>query len=73
VKDLAATIARADCDAVVIATPIDLARVIRINKPSCRVEYALQEIGRPNLADTLEGFIKRRGKGEEEKNAGAAS
>ena len=60
VKDLAATIDRADCDAVVIATPIDLTRVIRINKPSCRVEYTLQEIGRPDLADVLDGFISSR-------------
>ena len=57
VRDLAAAINKADCDAVVIATPIDLARVIKINKPSARVEYTLQEIGRPDLADVLDGFI----------------
>jgi len=57
-KDLAATIDRAACDSVVIATPIDLARVIRINKPSARVEYTLQEIGRPDLADVLDDFIR---------------
>jgi predicted GTPase len=57
VRDLAAAINKADCDAVVIATPIDLARVIKISKPSCRVDYTLQEIGRPDLADVLDGFI----------------
>ena len=62
VRDLAATIDRADCDAVVIATPIDLARVIKINKPSARVEYALQEIGRPDLADVIDDFIKKQRK-----------
>jgi len=56
-KDLAATIERCDCDSVVIATPIDLGRVIRINKPSTRVEYALQEIGRPCLEELLAPFI----------------
>jgi predicted GTPase len=61
VKDLAATIDRADCDTVVIATPIDLTRVIKINKPTARVEYALQEIGRPDLTDVIEGFIRERG------------
>ena len=59
VKDLAATIERADCDSVVIATPIDLGRVIKINKPNTRVEYALQEIGHPNMEDVLAPLIKR--------------
>jgi len=57
VKDLAATIERADCDSVVIATPIDLGRVIRINKPNTRVNYSLQEIGRPNMPDVLGPFL----------------
>ncbi|MCL1836687.1 MAG: cyclic 2,3-diphosphoglycerate synthase [Treponema sp.] len=59
IKDLAATIEKADCDSVVIATPIDLGRVIKINKPNTRVEYALQEIGRPNMEDVLEPFIAK--------------
>jgi len=58
-RDLTATIEHTDCDSVVIATPIDLGRVIRINKPCTRVEYSLQEIGRPNMEDVLEDFIKR--------------
>jgi predicted GTPase len=57
VKDLAATIEKADCDSVVIATPIDLGRVIRINKPSTRVNYSLQEIGKPDMADVLKPFL----------------
>ena len=59
VRDLAATIERTDCDSVVIATPIDLKRIIQINKPSTRVEYALQEIGRPDMRDVLAGFVKK--------------
>ncbi|MCL1915726.1 MAG: cyclic 2,3-diphosphoglycerate synthase [Desulfovibrionaceae bacterium] len=58
-SDLSATIDRVDCDAVVIATPIDLERVVKISKPSTRVEYSLQEIGRPDLDDILADFIKK--------------
>ncbi|MCL2759701.1 MAG: cyclic 2,3-diphosphoglycerate synthase [Treponema sp.] len=57
-KDLAATIAKTKCDSVVIATPIDLQRVIKIAKPCTRVEYSLQEIGQPNMDDVLDAFVK---------------
>lgn len=53
VEELAATIARVPCDAVVIATPVDLRRLITIPQLSTRVRYDLQEIGRPTLADVL--------------------
>ena len=56
-RDLSATIERTDCDAVIIGTPIDLTRVISINKPNTRVEYSLQEIGHPNIEDVLRDFI----------------
>ena len=58
-RDLTATIDATDCDAVVIATPIDLGRVIHISKPSTRVEYNLQEIGKPDLEDILADFVKK--------------
>jgi predicted GTPase len=54
VRDLEATIARADADSVVVGTPIDLSRVVRIDKPHTRVTYALSERTRPNLRDILE-------------------
>ncbi len=57
-KDLEATIEETECDAVVIGTPIDLNRIIKINKPNTRVYYNLQEIGRPNLTEVMEDFIK---------------
>lgn len=57
-KDLEATINRTECDSVVIGTPIDLGRIIKINKPHTRVNYNLQEIGRPNLEMVLGEFIK---------------
>jgi len=59
--DLAATIANTPCDAVVIATPIDLNRVVKIDKPNTRVDYALQEIGQPDLEGVIDGFLARMG------------
>jgi len=56
-KDLETTINNVDCDAVVIGTPIDLNRIIKINKPSTRVYYDLQEIGNPNLEEIVDDFI----------------
>ncbi len=56
-KDLETTINNTDCDAVVIGTPIDLNRIIRINKPGARVFYDLQEIGHPDLSEVLGKFI----------------
>ena len=64
VKDLAATINAADVDTVVIATPIDLRRVMTIKKPTVRVSYELQEIGSPNLTEVLGEAWKRFGKGK---------
>ena len=58
VKDLEATIKKVPCDVVIIGTPIDLRRIIKIDQPSVRVTYDLQEIGKPNLEDVLKPFIK---------------
>jgi predicted GTPase len=55
-KDLEATINAVDCDVVIIGTPIDLRRIIDIKKPSVRVYYELQEIGKPTLEDALKGI-----------------
>ncbi len=57
-KDLEATINKVDCDAVVVATPINLSRIIDIRKPNTRVYYELQEIGTPNLGEILSEFAK---------------
>ena len=51
--ELEQTINNADVDLVVIGTPIDLTRIITINKPTQRVRYELQEIGQPTLEDIL--------------------
>jgi predicted GTPase len=55
-KDLEKTIDKVDCDSVIIGTPIDLRRVIKIKKPATRVTYDLQVIGKPDLDDVLAKF-----------------
>jgi predicted GTPase len=59
-KDLETTINTVECDSVIIGTPIDLSRIIKIKKPTTRVFYELQEIGKPNMEDILDDFIKDR-------------
>jgi predicted GTPase len=59
--DLQKTINNCDCDAVVIGTPIDLSRVIKIKKPHTRVFYDLQSIGEPSLEQAVEAFLIKRG------------
>ncbi len=60
-SDLEATINRTGCDAVVIGTPIDLNRIIKIDPPSTRVTYHLQEIGKPDLQTVIGEFVTRHG------------
>ena len=68
VLDLQKTIDRTVCDSVIIATPIDLRRIVKITKPSVRVSYDLEEIGRPNLKDVIENCFgdvtAKKGKGK---------
>jgi len=58
-RDLEATINNADVDMVIIGTPIDLKRIIKINKPAQRVRYELQEIGQPTLEDILKAKFSK--------------
>jgi predicted GTPase len=58
-EDLEATVNATDCDSVIVGTPIDLDRLIRIEKPTTRVTYELQEIGSPDLASVLEDFVRK--------------
>jgi predicted GTPase len=58
ISDLETTINRVPCDTVIIATPIDLRRLVKINKPSVRVIYELEEIGHPDLSDLIAGHFK---------------
>lgn len=57
-RDLERTINNTECDSVVIGTPIDLNRLIHIDKPNTRVYYDLQEIGEPTLKGVLDEFVK---------------
>ncbi|PNR92421.1 cyclic 2,3-diphosphoglycerate synthase [Petrotoga sp. 9PWA.NaAc.5.4] len=58
-KELEETINRSQAEVVVVGTPIDLTRVVKISKPHVRVTYELQEIGKPNLQDVIEEFLSR--------------
>jgi predicted GTPase len=58
-RDMESTINKTDCDAVIIGTPIDLNRIIKIDKLNTRVYYNLQEIGRPDLSMVLGDFVKK--------------
>ena len=58
-KDLETTINNTDCDSVVIGTPIDLNRLIKIKKPNTRVHYDLQEIGQPDLKEIIDAFVEK--------------
>ena len=56
-EDLAATINSTPCDSIVVATPVDLARLIAFPKPHCRVRYDLEEISHPDLAEIMSSFL----------------
>ena len=57
VQDLENTINASDAEAVIIGTPIDLRRIIKIEKPAVRVMYELQEVGSPDLTDILKPLL----------------
>jgi predicted GTPase len=56
IQDLEETINAVDCEVVIIGTPIDLTKIITINKPAVRVQYHLEEIGKTTLEDVLKSF-----------------
>lgn len=59
IKDLERTIENTPCDSVIIGTPIDLQRVVKIKQPTVKIGYELQEIGFPNFEQILDEFIKK--------------
>ena len=67
-RDMEATVNAADVDAVVIATPIDLRRIMKIKKPCVRVRYELQEIGKPDLGDVIDAMFAKRKPAGKKKN-----
>jgi predicted GTPase len=60
IRELEQTIAAADCEVVVIGTPVDLRRVIALSRPAVRVRYELRELTRPTLQDILTGWVHSR-------------
>jgi predicted GTPase len=63
VRELEATIAGTDCDAVVIATPVDLSRVMNIRQPTVRVTYDTTDRSSPTLPEALGPFIAKAKRG----------
>ncbi|MBU0530656.1 MAG: cyclic 2,3-diphosphoglycerate synthase [Candidatus Aenigmatarchaeota archaeon] len=59
IKELENIINRTKCDLVLSATPIDLSKILKVNKPIVRVTYELQELGKPNLSDVIKNFIRK--------------
>jgi predicted GTPase len=60
VSELKRTIDATPCDAVLVATPIDLGRLLQVSKPMVRLSYQLQELGHPDLADVLQPYLRAR-------------
>lgn len=60
IKELEESINKSDAEVVVIGTPIDLTKIIDIKKPSIRVTYELQEIGKPDLEEVLSNFLENK-------------
>jgi predicted GTPase len=59
IEELKETISRTPCDVVVIGTPVDLRRIMEINKPTVRVKYELKVLGPLSLEQILENFLKK--------------
>jgi predicted GTPase len=59
VAELAETIRRADCDAVLIATPVDLRRLFEMRQPTARLTYRFEVRGTPTLDDLLRSFLQQ--------------
>jgi len=59
VAELEATINAVDADLVLVATPIDLRRILRIDRPAQRVGYELREVGSPTVEDALAPLLRR--------------
>ena len=67
--DLEKTIKNTPCDLVLIATPIDINRIIKIKQPCVKVGYEMQEIGSPNFKDIITDFAKKHKLGNNKKKS----
>ncbi len=57
IRELQETVNRTDCDSVIVATPVDLRHMIKMNKPSTAVRYELADMGRPMLREKIVKFV----------------
>jgi len=60
IRELEESVNDADADTVVVATPVDLRHIIRINKPATLVTYELEDMEKPLLRDEIEYFVRWR-------------
>lgn len=60
IKELEETITKAECDAVIIGTPIDLRRIMRVDMPCARVRYEFEDVGKPGLEEIIDEFLGAR-------------
>ena len=60
IKELEETINQASADLVIAATPINLTRILKVNKPMVQVEYRLKEISKPDMKDIVTEFLNKR-------------
>jgi predicted GTPase len=61
IKELEQTISKTSCDSLVVATPVDLCKLMNITKPVAKVTYELRDLGEPRLRDAIQEFLNRRG------------
>jgi len=59
VKELEQTIERTPCDSVVLGTPIDIRRIMKVAKPAARVRYEIHEVTKPGLEQLLNRFFEQ--------------
>jgi len=59
IKELEQTIARVNCDTLVVATPIDIGRIMRLDKPAMRVSYEIEERSKPTIEEILSERLKQ--------------
>ncbi len=59
IEELEQTINAVDCDTVLIGTPVDLTKILKLNKDAVKVRYELKEIGKPDLEDVIKRFFKK--------------
>jgi len=60
IRELEKTINRIPCDSVIVGTPVDLGRYLKINKPLVRITYEIHTVEKPSIKEMVERFVKSR-------------